>query len=191
VHPEAVEGLSEQRVLAEGGLPTEAFTPVGTSEEAHRSEAGHRVADGEGGLVRSERKETLPEVLLYLPEVGRLPREGGPVYLAEGRKPFAVVTAEIAVDSFVGFDAQELAYDLYGLYGEDLGVGECRLGTALPETLTIEVIVHQAEDGYDEGAKIHKKKTSATLFGAIGSTPSVGRSPLWLKSSKKPAHGVS
>jgi hypothetical protein len=46
-----------------------------------------------------------------------------------------------------------------------------------------EPVVYDAEDGDDEGAKIHKKKTSATLFGAIGSTLSVGRSSLWLKPS--------
>ena len=51
-------------------------------------------------------------------------------------------------------------------------------------------VVYEAEDGDDEGAKIHKKKTSA-MSGAIGSTPRVGRSSALLKSSKKLAHGVS
>lgn len=54
------------------------------------------------------------------------------MYLAQSGEPFAVVTAEIAVDSFVGFDAEELSYDLYG---EDLCVGEFRSRTTLPETL--------------------------------------------------------
>ena len=40
VHPEAVEGLLEQRVFAKSGLPTEAFTAIGASEEARRQ--GHR-----------------------------------------------------------------------------------------------------------------------------------------------------
>ena len=61
VQPEAIEGLPEQHVLAKGRLSAEAFTSVGTSEQACRQ--GHRVADGEGGVVRGERKELLPEVL--------------------------------------------------------------------------------------------------------------------------------
>src|SRR5215218_8310834 len=64
VYPKAVEGLLDEGVLAKGRLSAKAFTPVGTSEEARRSEAGHRVADGEGGLVGSESEELLPEVFL-------------------------------------------------------------------------------------------------------------------------------
>jgi hypothetical protein len=30
-----------------------------------------------------------------------------------------------------------------------------------------EPVVYDAEDGDDEGAKIHEKKTSATLFGCV------------------------
>jgi hypothetical protein len=65
VHPETVEGLLEQRVLAESGLLAEATAAVGTGEEARRQ--GHRVAKCEGGVVRGERKELLPEALLDLP----------------------------------------------------------------------------------------------------------------------------
>ena len=54
-----------------------------------------------------------------------------------------------------------------------------------------EPVVDKAEDAHDEGAKIHKKKTSV-MFGAIGLTPSVGRSSLWLNPSpEKLAHEVS
>jgi hypothetical protein len=57
--------------------------------------------------------------------------------------------------------------------------------------MPFEPVVDKAEDGDDEGAKIHNKKTSAA-YGAIESTPSVGRSSLWLKSSReKLAHGVN
>jgi hypothetical protein len=49
VHPEAIEGLPEQRVLADGRLPAQAFTPVGTSGVASRQ--GHRIADSEASTL--------------------------------------------------------------------------------------------------------------------------------------------
>src|SRR5919107_6222654 len=55
VHPEAVEGLPDERVRAESGLPAEAPAAVGTGEEAPRRQ-GHRVAEREDGVVGSERK---------------------------------------------------------------------------------------------------------------------------------------
>ena len=67
VHPEAVEGLPEQRILAESRFAAEAFAPVGAGEEASRQ--GHRVDKREGRLVRSEREELLPEALLDLPRL--------------------------------------------------------------------------------------------------------------------------
>jgi hypothetical protein len=70
MHPEAVEGLPEQGVLTVSGFSPEARAAVGTSEQARRQ--GHRVADGEASIVRSEREEFLPEKLLDLPEVGGL-----------------------------------------------------------------------------------------------------------------------
>jgi hypothetical protein len=100
------------------------------------------------------------------------------------------VSAEVAVDILVGVDAEELADDFYG---EDLCIGELRSRTAPAQAtlLLLEPVVDKAEDAYDEGAKIHKKKTSV-MFGAIGLTPSVGRSSLWLNPSpEKLAHGVS
>jgi hypothetical protein len=59
VHSETVEGLSEEGVLAEGGLPAESTAAVGASEEARWQ--GQRVADGEGGVVGSEAEKLLPE----------------------------------------------------------------------------------------------------------------------------------
>ncbi len=91
------------------------------------------------------------------------------------------------MDALVGVEPQKLSDDLDG---EDLGVRKFRGGAALTDTPSFELIVYQTGDGYDEGAKIHKKKTSAAS-GAIESTPSVGRSSLSLKSSKKLAHWVS
>ena len=75
MHPEAVEGLFEEGVLAESGFAAEARAAVGSGEQACRQ--GQRVADGEGGVVGSVGQEFLPEDLLGLPEVGRLPAEGG------------------------------------------------------------------------------------------------------------------
>ncbi len=75
-----------------------------------------------------EREELLAEALLGLPEVGRLPREGGPMYLAEGGEPSAVVTAKEEVDVFVGIEAEELPDELDG---EDLRVGELGAGPRL------------------------------------------------------------
>jgi hypothetical protein len=82
---------------------------------------------------------------------------------------------------------QELTDDLDGEY---LGVAERGSGPTCSQTPELSyAIVDEAEDRYDESAKIHKK-TSATS-GAIGLTPSVGRSSVWLKSSRKHAYEVS
>ncbi len=110
------------------------------------------------------------------------------MYLAEGRKPFSVVPLEEAVDAFVGVYAEELAHDLDG---EDLGVGELGCRSTASEAPSFELVVDKSEDGHDEGAKIHKKKTSATSLWCYWSTPSVRGSSVWLKSSKKLAHGVN
>jgi hypothetical protein len=122
----------------------------------------------------------LPEVFLYLPEVGGLTGEGGTVDFAKGREPLCVVTAEEEMDAFVGVETEELA-DHFD--GEDLRIGKLRSGTALTDATPFEPVVDKAEDGHDEGAKIHKK--TSVMFGAIGLTPSVGRSSLWLKSSRE------
>jgi hypothetical protein len=133
-----------------------------------------------------KRKELLPELFLELPEVGCPPSEGGAVYLAEGGEPLAVVTAEKEVDALVGVEPQELPDDLDG---EDLGVGELGGGSALTDTPSFELIVYQTEESYDEGAKIHERKTSFCSRW-IGAPPRVGRSSTLLKLSRKPAHGV-
>ena len=154
VHPEAVEGLLEQHVFAESCLAAKAFAPVGAGEEAYRQ--GHRVHQREGRLVGGEREELLPEALLELPEVGRLPRESGPpMHLAEGGEPFAVVAAKEEVDVLVGVETKELSDDLDG---EDLRVGELGGGSTASDALPLEPVVDEAEDGYDEGAKIHERR---------------------------------
>jgi hypothetical protein len=99
MHPEAVEGLPEKRVLAESSFPFEAPAAVGASEQARWQ--WHRVHEGEGRVVGSEGEEILPEALLELPEVGGLTGEGGAVDLAEGRKPLGVVASEEEEDGLV------------------------------------------------------------------------------------------
>jgi len=170
--------------LAEGCFPAEAPAAVGAGEEARWK--GHRVDKSEGGVVGRERKELLPEALLGLPEVGRLPDEGGPVYLAEDGEPLGVMPAEEEVDVLVGVHPEELSDELNS---EHLSIRELGGGSAASEAAPFEPVVHEAEDGHDEGAKIQEK--TSVLFGAIRLTPSVGRSSLSLKSSKKLAHGVN
>jgi hypothetical protein len=82
MHPKAVEGLPEKRVLAEGGFSFEARAAVGAGKQASRQ--GQRVHQCEGRTVGSEGEEFLPEALLYLPEVGGLTGEGGAVDLPKG-----------------------------------------------------------------------------------------------------------
>src|SRR5215217_3632800 len=179
MHPEAVEGLLEEGVLAEGGFSLEAATAVGAGKQACWQR--HGVHQREGRVVGGEREELLPEALLYLPEVGTLTGEGGAVHLAKGWEPLGVVSAEEEVDSLVGVEAKELPDDLYG---EDLRIRKLRSGTALADATPFESVVDKAEDGHDEGAKIHEKKSSV-MFGAIELTPRVGRSSPWLNSSRE------
>jgi hypothetical protein len=139
------------------------------------------------GLVRNDGHELLPEEFLEMPEVGGLAGEGGAMDLPKGGEPLCVVPSEVAIECLVGVEPQELPYDLYG---EDLRVGKLWGGAALAYTPSFELIVYQTEDGHDEGAKIHKQKTSFCSRW-IGAPPRVGRSSAWLKFSEKPAHRVS
>jgi hypothetical protein len=132
VHPEAVEGLLEQRVLAESGLSFEARAAVSASEQAHRQ--GHRVAKREGGVVRTLGQELLPEDLLELPEVCCLPGEGGAMHSPQVREEVGVVAPEVCKELCIFVDPQKLAYDLDG---DDLGVAERWGGSATSETTEI------------------------------------------------------
>jgi hypothetical protein len=63
-------------------------------------------------------------------------------------------------------------------------------GAALAQGFAVfEPVVHQTEDRDDEGAKIHQRRPPFRWL--VWSLPSVGRSSLWFKPSKKHAHGVS
>ena len=72
----------------------------------------------------------------------------------------------------------------------DLRVEERRGESACSQLSEVgDAPVYEADDCLHEDARI-QENTSATS-GAIGTTPSVRRSSLLLKSSKKLAHGVS
>jgi len=151
MHPKAVEGLPEKRVLAEDRFTAESTAAVGAGKQASRQ--GQRVHQREGRIVGSEGEEFLPEALLDLPEVGGLTGEGGAVDLPEGREPFSVVAAEEEVDALVSVYAEELAYDFR--------VGKLRSWTALTRGFPVfEPVVDEAEEGSDIGAKILEQKTS-------------------------------
>jgi hypothetical protein len=119
--------------------------------------------------VRSEREKLLPEALLDLPEVGRLPSEGGPMHLTEGGEPGRGTNPRSDGGRRGGclcrcLCAEEFSDDLDG---EDLRVGERGCGSTASETQPLEPVVHEAKDGHDEGAKIHKKKASFTPVGLV------------------------
>ncbi len=98
-----------------------------------------------------------------------------------------VVAPEVLKEFRVFVKPQKLADNLDGEYFRVAERGGGSAPSQAPEFL--ESVVYEAEDGNDEGAKIHEK-TSA-VSGAIESTLSVGMSSVLLKSSKKLAHGVS
>ena len=97
----------------------------------------------------------MPNALLDLPEVSALSGEGGAVdYFAQGGEPIAVMPSEVTKDCLVGVHAEELSDELDG---DDLRVGELRKWPALANKATLEPVVDEAEDGNDEGAKIHER----------------------------------
>jgi hypothetical protein len=110
------------------------------------------------------------------------------MHLPQIRKEVGVVTPEVRKELRVFIESEELSDDLDG---EDFRVGECRSGSTCSEVPEIlEMVVYEAEDSNDEGAKIHERKTSFCSRG-MGAPPRVRRSSVLLKSSEKRAHGVS
>jgi hypothetical protein len=163
VHPKAVEGLLEEGVFAEGGLPFEARAAMGSGEQAYWQ--GHRVADGEGRVVRNAAEELSPEELLDLPQVRCLPGEGGAMHPQEVREEVDVVAPEVRKEFCVFVESQKLTDDLDS---EDFSVAERGSGSTLSEAPEVlKSVIYEAEDRYDEGAKIHKRRPPLRLFGAI------------------------
>ena len=185
VHPEAVEGLFEERVLAEGGLSLKTPTAVGSGEQTRRQ--GHRVDEGEGGVVRSASHKLLPKALFDLPQVGCLAAEGGAVHPQEVREEVGVVAPEVRKELCILVYPQELTDNLDS---DDLGVEERGSGSACSEASEVsDTVVYEAEDGYDEGAKIHRKRPPSLRL--VWSPPSVERSRFLFNCPEKLAHGVS
>jgi hypothetical protein len=101
-----------------------------------------------------------------------------------------VVAPEVGKELRIFIESQKLANDLDG---EHFRVRERGGGSApseAPEVL--ESVIYEAEDGYDEGAKIHKKKTSATsLWCYLVNTERREVFSLAQVLKEKPAHGVN
>jgi hypothetical protein len=113
-----------------------------------------------------EHEELLPEVFLYPPGVGRLPGEGGAMDLEKCGEPLAVMFSEVAKDSLIGVHAEEPTDDLDG---GNLSVRKSWKGTTRSASSVFDRVVHQAEDGNDEGAKIHRKRPPLASVG-LGTT---------------------
>src|SRR5215212_1022203 len=95
-----------------------------------------------------------------------VPGEGGPMYVQEVREVVGVVAPEVGKEFRVFVESQKLADDLDG---DDFGVAERGGGSAPSEAPEVgNAVVYEAEDGYDEGAKIHKRRPPLRLYGAIG-----------------------
>jgi hypothetical protein len=79
-------------------------------------------------------------------------RAKGAVDTAQGGEPVAVVPAEVVVQALVGVDAQELpdAFD-----GQDLAVGQGRLGAALAQPPPTQPVIDQAVHGDEQRRSIH------------------------------------
>jgi hypothetical protein len=96
MHPESVEDLFEEGIFAnKGGLSLKTLAAVSSGEQPHRQRQS--VADGDGGIVGDNAEKLLPEALLYLLKVGRLPAEGGAMHPQEVRveEVSVVVASEV------------------------------------------------------------------------------------------------
>jgi hypothetical protein len=130
---EAVEGLPYQSVLAKSRLPLEPAAPVRSGGLTDRQ--GKAVHQGESGVVLHQVQESLPDQFLDLPEVSRLPGEGGAVPPRQGWEEVSVMATEILVKGLGLSQAQILTHHLHG---EDFGIGEGRHWPPLAQTLSIE-----------------------------------------------------
>jgi len=84
-----------------------------------------------------------------------LAAEGGAVHSFEGREPLGVVATKVLVETLFGVDPEELPDDFHGKH---LGVGEFGSRAALTQLLIFEPVIGEAENGRDEGVKIHEQR---------------------------------
>jgi hypothetical protein len=94
-----------------------------------------------------------PQPLLDDSKVSHLMCKGGAVNSAESGFPLSVVTSKIVVEALLSVYSQELTDDLDG---QHFRVAKLGRRTALARRLlSLKPIVGHAENGDDEGAKIH------------------------------------
>jgi hypothetical protein len=87
---------------------------------------------------------------------------------SEVREEVSVVAPEVLEEPFVFVYPQELADYLDG---EDFRVEEHRSGSTCPEAPEVlEPVIDEAEDGYDEGAKIHESEDLLLASVGLGTT---------------------
>src|SRR3954451_1534152 len=110
------------------------------------------------GVVPRHRREPSPERVLGRPQVRRLARERGAVHGPQPGEQVAEVAPEVGVQAPVRVEAEDLADDLDR---QHLAVGEDRRRATLTEpTVAAQVadeVVHEAEDGDDEGLQVHSR----------------------------------
>jgi hypothetical protein len=84
------------------------------------------------------------------------------------REKVGVVAPEVRKEFRVFAYPQELAYDLDG---KDFRVAERRSGSACSEAPEVlELVVYEAEDGHDKGAKIHESEDLLLASVGLGTT---------------------
>jgi hypothetical protein len=90
------------------------------------------------------------------------------MHTSEVREEVGVVATEVGEDLRVFIEPQELTDDLDG---DNLRVKECGSGSACSEASELsDTIVYEAEDGDDEGAKIHESGDLLLASVGLGAT---------------------
>lgn len=115
-----------------------------------------------------------------------MPSEGGLKHLAECGEPFAVVAAEDAEGALGDVESGELSDHLNS---EDFGVGEHRGGAALADTIALDSVVYDTEDGSFVEALISMR--SLPLRRSLWPLPGARRTSRHLEFYKMGAQGVT
>jgi hypothetical protein len=126
VQPEAVVSLLLHRVVAEVRLAAEALAVAAPAEAAdrHRHAVGQPAGSGPG----QPPGQAALQQLLQTPEVGGLAGEGGALGAAQAGEVGGVVLPEVPEQAGIAVEPEVLADEFDG---DDLAVGQGRVGTAL------------------------------------------------------------
>ena len=82
----------------------------------------------------------------------------------QSREPLPIVALEVGVETLLGVDPQELAYDLHR---QHFRIAKFGLGATSPQLLLPhKLVIHLIENGYDEGVKIHESRD--LLLASVG-----------------------